>query len=355
MTKQNKHAWLLSDLETVPKNGLKVMSTFSCGGGSTMGYKLAGCDVIAANDIDPVMKQNYELNFNPNYFFNCLIKDLVNKKLPDELFNLDILDGSPPCSSFSMAGNRSKNWGEEKKFREGQSVQILDDLFFDFIALADRLKPKVIIAENVKGMISGIAKGYVKEVSKRIQKAGYRVQLFLINSADCGVPQKRERVFFCCVRNDVSSAKLSLKPSAKWINIKDAISDIRLTSKEIEHCRVDLKKRKKAFWLYRNTKPGSSFQDAFFLLSKKGGWWNHYRLHPDRPCKTIVSGSVDVLYHWDEPMRKFSFRELARFGSFPDDYKPTSAAIGKYMVGMSVPPKMTKVVAESVISQWLEG
>ena len=318
-----------------------------------MGYKLAGCDVIAANDIDPVMKQNYELNFNPNYFFNCPIKDIVNKKLPDELFNLDILDGSPPCSSFSMAGNRSEDWGKEKKFREGQSVQILDDLFFDFIALADRLKPKVIIAENVKGMVSGIAKGYVKEVSKRIQKAGYRVQLFLINSADCGVPQKRERVFFCCVRNDVSSAKLSLKPSAKWVSVKDAISDIKLSGKEFDYCKVDTIKRKKTFWLYRNTKPGNNFVDANFSITKKNGFWNHRRVHPNRPCPTICSGSVGLLYHWRD-LRKFSFRELARLGSFPDDYKPTSAAIGKYMVGMSVPPKMTKVVAESIISQWLE-
>lgn len=351
MTKQNKHAWLLSDLETVPKNGLKVMSTFSCGGGSTMGYKLAGCDVIAANDIDPVMKKNYELNFNPNYFFNCPIKDLVNKKLPDELFNLDILDGSPPCSSFSMAGNRSKDWGKEKKFREGQSVQILDDLFFDFIALADRLKPKVIIAENVKGMVSGIAKGYVKEVSKRIQKAGYRVQLFLINSADCGVPQKRERVFFCCVRNDVSSAKLSLKPSAKWINIKDAISDIRISGKELEGLKI---KSRKTMWLYKKTKHGAGFSNAYNSLEKKAGYWSARRTCPRKPSPTLVSGCIDLLYHWRDP-RKFSFRELARLGSFPDDYKPTSNSIGAYMIGMSVPPKMTKVVAESIISQWLEG
>jgi len=65
----NKHAWNLTDLKDIQKNGLKVMSTFACGGGSTMGYKLAGCEVIAANDIDPEMAYHYKLNHNPKYYF----------------------------------------------------------------------------------------------------------------------------------------------------------------------------------------------------------------------------------------------------------------------------------------------
>lgn len=101
----NKHAWLLSDLEKIPKNGLKVFSTFACGGGSTMGYKLTGCEVIGANDIDPEMAYHYKLNHNPKYYFLCPIKDLLKIELPSELFGIDILDGSPPCSSFSMAGS----------------------------------------------------------------------------------------------------------------------------------------------------------------------------------------------------------------------------------------------------------
>ena len=72
------------------------------------------------------------------------------KEFPEELYHLDILDGSPPCSTFSMAGQREENWGKNKKFREGQASQILDDLFFEFIDLAAILKPKIVIAENVK-------------------------------------------------------------------------------------------------------------------------------------------------------------------------------------------------------------
>jgi len=128
-----------------------------------MGYKLAGCDVIAANDIDKEMAYHYKLNLNPKHYFLCPVKDLLTQDLPNELYNLDILDGSPPCSSFSMAGSREKTWGKEKHFREGQAKQVLDDLFFDYLDLVDKLKPRVAIAENVKGMIAGKAKGYTKD------------------------------------------------------------------------------------------------------------------------------------------------------------------------------------------------
>ena len=84
-----------------------------------MGYKLAGYDVIGCNEIDPRMNAVYVKNHHPRYNFLCDIKELINKEdLPDELFHLDVLDGSPPCSSFSICGNREEDWGKEKYFRE---------------------------------------------------------------------------------------------------------------------------------------------------------------------------------------------------------------------------------------------
>ena len=145
--------WKLSDTVFTKDKG-KVFSCFACGGGSTMGYKLAGFDVIGHNDIDPKMVEVYKENHKPKYSFLESITTFAKRKdLPKELYELDILDGSPPCSSFSMAGNREKDWGKEKKFREGQELQVLDTLFFDFIDLANELKPKVVVAENVKGLM----------------------------------------------------------------------------------------------------------------------------------------------------------------------------------------------------------
>ena len=107
------YKWQLKDGYPAPgveKHGLKVYSTFACGGGSTMGYKLAGYDVIGANDIDPQMAKVYKENHHPKFYDLCPIGDLLNKELPEEYYNLDILDGSPPCSTFSMAGQREKSW-----------------------------------------------------------------------------------------------------------------------------------------------------------------------------------------------------------------------------------------------------
>jgi DNA (cytosine-5)-methyltransferase 1 len=328
---KNKHAWLLSDLPDC-SNGPKVMTTFSCGGGSSMGYKLAGCNVIAANDIDPEMAYHYKLNLKPKHYFLMPIKDLISKDLPDELYDLDILDGSPPCSSFSIRGSREKVWGKKKHFREGQAEQVLDDLFFDYLDLVEKLKPKVSIAENVKGLIQGNAKGYVKLIIERYRAIGYSPQLFLLNGADCGVPQKRERVFFCAIRNDYFSQNLTLKPSCRWISASEAVCD-----------------------LGRNL-------DGLFMVTagaerhaQAGERPVHCPKKNPSPTLCATNNTIDLISA-DRKTMKFvwSFAEYKRLGSFPDDYQAKSEKIGKYMIGMSVPPRMTELVTRAVIDHWLK-
>lgn len=123
------YKWTLKDAIFTKDKG-KVFSCFAGGGGSTMGYKLAGFDVLGCNEIDERMMKCYKINHTPKYAFLEPIQTFKDRQdLPDELFNLDILDGSPPCSSFSMAGNRDKDWGKEKIFKEGQKKQVLDTIF----------------------------------------------------------------------------------------------------------------------------------------------------------------------------------------------------------------------------------
>jgi DNA (cytosine-5)-methyltransferase 1 len=344
----NPHAWFLSDLDKVPKNGIRVMSTFACGGGSSMGYKLAGCEIVAANDIDPEMAWHYQTNLKPPLYYLCPINDLLIRDLPAELFNLDILDGSPPCSTFSVSGDREKSWGVEKHFREGQTKQVLSDLFFDYLELVNRLRPKVAIAENVKGMIIGNAKGYTRMVMRRFEEIGYRPQLFLINAADCGVPQRRERVFFCALRNDIEAPPLSLNPVHKWISAGEACAGLgSLTEDEKARCKpfpID-----KKWWPL--TEPGGNYSKAVKRHTGKSGLYSHSRLSETQPSCTLTSESVDRK-HWSE-LRRLTFREYKRLSTFPDDYHAKSEDLGRYMVGMSVPPKMTQAVALAVISQWL--
>jgi len=345
LTQKPDCAWNLTDLADVPQNGLRVMSTFACGGGSSMGYKRAGCTIVAANDIDPEMAWHYKRNLNPPQYFLCPIGDLLTADLPPDLYDLDILDGSPPCSTFSMAGSREKAWGKNKHFREGQAKQVLSDLFFDYLDLVERIKPKVAIAENVKGMLLGNAKGYTKMVMARFKEIGYRPQLFLVNAADCGVPQRRERVFFCAIRNDIDAPKLTLAPKHRWISAGEATVDLQGLASEAITSNKELD-----YW--RLTEQGKSLQEGCIKRTGKASWFNNVKLSEKTPACSLTSTFANFT-HWSEP-RRLTYSEWKRLGSFPDDYVAKSDKIGKYMIGMSVPPKMTEAVAQAVVEQWLQ-
>lgn len=334
------YKWYLKD-GYPQKNGLKVFGTFICGGGSTMGYKLAGFEHLGGVEIDPQVADVYKTNHNPKYLFIEDIREFANRtEFPEDLYNLDILDGSPPCSSFSMAGNREKDWGKEKVFREGQAKQRLDDLFFDYIKLAKKLQPKVVISENVKGMLQGNAKTYVKRIKDEFEKAGYKVQLFLLNAASMGVPQKRERVFFICQRNDMNFPKLELKFNEKAI-IFEMINN-HIKEKNISDYYFEL-------WNKR-MKSDNDFGDIKNRIQGKISLFSTKFLHNEKVVNTIVSNSDYILF--DEP-RKPNTNEFCQIGTFPLDYNFKKIET-KYLIGMSVPPVMTAQIATEIYNQWLK-
>lgn len=328
-------SWNLSDLKTVKPNGRKVFSCFSCGGGSSMGYKLAGYEVVGFCEIDPKIAAIYKTNLNPRYPFIEGIQSFNKRQsYPDELYNLDILDGSPPCSSFSMAGARERLWGEEKKFREGQAVQVLDDLFFEYIELGRRLQPKVIVAENVKGLIQGNARGYVKLIFNQLDKAGYKTQLFLLNSAVMGVPQARERTFFIASRKDLNLPPITLRFDDKPIASKDAFTG----------CKTDGK----------SLSPSLKSDWERLKYGQKKKYFSSAILNPNLPSPTLtscVTGGGASVMHWDSP-RKISPSEAIRLQTFPDDYRFLGEDAG-YIIGMSVPPLMISRISTQIDKQWL--
>lgn len=339
----NKHRfsykWNLKD-GYPEKNGLKVFGTFICGGGSTMGYKLAGFDHLGGVEIDPPIADVYKANHDPKYLFVEDIRDFANRlEFPEDLYNLDILDGSPPCSSFSMAGNREKDWGKTKVFREGQAEQRLDDLFFDYIRLAKKLQPKVVIAENVKGLIQGNAKAYVHRIKKEFEAAGYKVQLFLLNAASMGVPQKRERVFFICQRNDLHLPKLKLDFNENAI----PFSKFEQTLGNEEQLTPDQLK-----W-WNLCKKGN----AFSSVHPKGHWFNAYKLDWNSIFPTLTaSGGNAEPFHPEIP-RKINKIEYCCGGTYPQDYNFKHLE-PKYLIGMSVPPVMTAQIATEIYNQWFK-
>lgn len=313
-------------------------------GGSTMGYKLAGYDVIGCNEIDKRVMSLYCQNHHPKYSYLEPIQEFKKREdYPEELYTLDILDGSPPCSTFSICGSREKSWGVEKRFREGQATQVLDTLFFDFIDVAHRLRPKVVIAENVKGILLGNAKRYVEEIYQGFDRAGYNCQHFVLNAQNMGVPQKRERVFFICLRKDLveyvpksedlfnDNPRLILEFNEPPITCKDA--GITLGEPITAKCYVEE---------WERLKRGEHRKYLQSLLISKD------EVHP-----TLIAGyggKASPMPDWD--MRWLSREDICKISTFPIDYdfgtqKPA------YVCGMSVPPVMIAQIATEVYEQWL--
>jgi len=327
--------------KNITKNDYNVFGTFICGGGSTMGYKLAGFNHLGGVEIDTKIAKVYQLNHKPKYLYLEDIREFVKRSdIPNELYNLDLLDGSPPCSSFSMAGNREKDWGKKKVFKEGQAEQVLDDLFFEYIALAKKLQPKIVLAENVKGLIQGNAKLYVKKIFAEFNKAGYNVQLFLLNAASMGVPQKRERVFFICQRNDLNLPKLRLEFN------EDSIPFRNVRSEEDSNKVSDERK----MLLSKAIKTDTNISNINERLFNKVSGFNAGIIHDEKVKGTITSSELDYRFFDKMQLSKYDYCVC---GTYPLDYDFQDVE-PKYLIGMSVPPVMTAQIANQIKIQWLD-
>ena len=183
-----------------------VVSTFAGGGGSSTGYKLAGGNVLAMNEFQQIACDTYSANYPAT---KIICKDIRELKVA-EIFDaanlgprdLDIFDGSPPCPPFSMSGSKRKGWNKTKKVY-GKVQTNIEDLTFDLINLAKDVQSKVIVCENVKGLTMNYARDHMKKMIVGFESIGYTVVHRVCNASFHGVPQKRERVFIVCVRNDV--------------------------------------------------------------------------------------------------------------------------------------------------------
>lgn len=351
MSPKFNYKWTLADAVFTKDKG-KVFSCFACGGGSTMGYKLAGFDVIGCNEIDPKMMAAYQANHSPKYAYLEPIQTFkLREDLPEDLFNLDILDGSPPCSSFSMAGSREADWGKEKKFREGQAEQVLDTLFFDFIDLAKKLQPKVVVAENVKGLLLGEAKAYVLRILNAFDEAGYYVNYWLLDASTMGVPQRRERVFFLALRKDLAEPfleQLDMFTIAPRIDMNFSEEPVPFGAIQDGQGRL-LSENMKKVWEGR-IEGDSAMVQASERMTGKTKYFSQSYVYRDKVASTLTAHE-DSLVLFDEP-RYTSRHEACCIGSYPQDYdfrtnKP------HYLIGMSVPPLMTAQIASRIHENWL--
>lgn len=337
----------------------KVLSSFSSGGGSSLGYKKAGMDVVANIEFYSKYSDTYRRNFDVKYSYEEMVQNFNKRKnLPQELLELDCLDGSPPCKAFSMNGKRSKGWGKERSYLSGTPKQLIENLFLDFSDLAHKLKPKIVIAENVDGLLKGESKKFVPQIYEAFNKAGYRVSHYVIDSSKYGLPQKRKRFFLVAVREDL----VKYIGAAPFKSVEYKIENIELLNTQLPKLKfpeelspipfseIDDKVHHKDLELTGNKlKNWHKCEQGKTFMSVIGSQFNVRKLHPEKPVNTVIPGG-SILHH--QYPRILSKIELEKASSWPLDYD-FGYVKHQEIMGRAVPPIIMAMLAEMVYNQYL--
>ena len=360
-------AYNLEDVKQASKeNKFTVISTFAGGGGSSTGYRLAGGNILCVNEFVEQARITYKENYPDTIIMPDDIKQLTGKDFLEtagiQKGELDILDGSPPCSAFSMCGTLGKSgskhsdgWGKTKKYSDGKIVENIEDLFFEYLRVAEEIKPKVIIGENVAGLLAGEAKLKLTEIVNTFEKIGYDVSYKILDASHFGVPQSRRRVIFIAVREDVTEAiGLSFMniagifptESKDVVTVGEALDGLELDPEEVKWCTDT--------WLN-----SAHYKDTASLMPDdpdkvlggndfhpKGWHFNVKKMSRHHPAPTITTNAY--VCHFIEK-RRLTISEIKRIMSLPDDFIVTGSMSQKIeRCGRMVPSLMMKAIAESV-------
>ena len=358
----------------------KVISTFAGGGGSSTGYRLAGGEVLCVNEFVEEACNTYRENYPMTHIIPDDIKTLTGKDFLDatglEVGELDILDGSPPCSAFSVSGsaftdkgNHFDGFGKTKNYSDGKIVDNIEDLFFEFLRVADEIRPKVIIAENVKGLTIAEAKKYMNKILNTFEAIDYSVTYEILDSRYYGVAQTRARVFFVAVRNDICD-----NIGINFLNLHSMVYPDKLKEQlplgdALEGLEYDEEERQ---WLIDQWKETSYYKmTSINMPDDPEKNLDGYDYHPTgkshfnvkrssrfkpAPTQTAMGNQAKTAgaVHFSE-QRKLTIGELKRIMSLPDDFILTGKWNQKAeRCGRMVPPLMMNRIASSVYEKILE-
>jgi len=306
---------------------LTVISTFAGCGGSSLGYKWAGFKELLAIEWDSHAVECFKLNFDCPVWERD-IKEVSGKEILEfcniEKGELDILDGSPPCQGFSIAGKRQVN-------------DLRNDLFKEYKRLVNELQPKIFVMENVTGMAKGKMKGLFLEILKELKELNYNVKCKKMNSKYYGVPQSRERLIFIGIRKDLGIEPYFPKPINKIIIVEKLFKKLKnnIIEKESKISSENINN------IYDRLKPGEGC-DKF----NKASYFNTRKIYKNKPSQTLIK--TKNLLHFNEK-RYLTIKEAKAICSFPDDFK----LMGSYheqwaRLGNSVMPKFMQAIATTL-------
>ena len=310
------------------KKEIKVISLFSGCGGMDLGFIQAGFSILWANDIDQKACNTYENNIGKHIICGD-IQTIDYSTIP----NADLILGGFPCQDFSMIWKR----GGIKTER--------GNLYRNFVDLVACKEPLMFIAENVRGLMTANSGKAIKRIIEDFSltgKHGYITTPYLVNFANYGTPQLRERVLIIGIRKDIEYAFYIPEPThtpKNYISAYEALAGVE----KVKHNNRHQKIQRSTIEKLKLIPPGGNFTN----IPKNSphyvkGMISHVyrRLHPDKPSTTIIAagGGGTWGYHYSEP-RSLTNRERARLFGYPDDFifEGTIAEVRR-QIGNSVPP-----------------
>lgn len=317
---------------------LNAISLFSGCGGMDLGFLKAGVKIVWANDIDKKACETYEENIGKHIEYGD-ITEIDYSTIPDA----DIVIGGFPCQDFSIIWKRG-GIGTER-----------GNLYRNFADIVSLKNPLMFVAENVKGILTANKKMAIKQIIKDFSSTGifgYNTTPYLINFADYGAPQLRERVLIIGIRKDIKEyfdIPSPTKTPENYVTAKEALKGVESVKFNNEHQNVQESTIEKL----KLIPPGGNFtdipKDSHHYVK---GMISHVyrRLHPDKPSTTIIAagGGGTWGYHFSEP-RPLTNRERARLFGYPDDFifKGSISEVRR-QIGNSVPPSGIFPIAKEI-------
>lgn len=310
---------------------LTFIDLFAGCGGMSLGMQKAGFTELAAVEFDQMACKTYRGNFSSPLVEGDITKEATKEQLYEIIGgrDVDVVCGGFPCQGFSTSGKR-----------------IADDprnrLFNEFVEIVRRIRPKVVIGENVKGILTMQKGEVVKTIIREFEALGYAMDVKVLKAADYGVPQLRERVIF--IGNRIGAFNWYPKPclsASQYISVCEAIGDLVGKSESIELSHVFAKHSAQMVARISALKEGEG------LYHKRND--SARRLFWDKPSPTVKDNHGNCFIHPQEN-RNLTAREMARLQSFPDWFNFSDVA-NKYQlrqIGNAVPPLMAKAIGEQV-------
>ncbi|EON3038124.1 DNA cytosine methyltransferase [Enterococcus faecium] len=319
---------------------MNYIELFSGAGGLSLGFEEAGFKNIFAVEYDTTIAQTYKLNFPENNLIVSDIKAIDNNKIKELTLGkeIDVVIGGPPCQGFSLAGKNGRTFVDDDR----------NFLFREFVRFVSVIKPKMFVMENVARMISHNKGKTILEIKTEFESLGYTVQYKVLQAANYGVPQKRQRIF---IVGTTTQSFHYPTPNDFEISVKEAIGDLpKLNSGEtsnipnhfaMNHSEQMLKKMSYV------TDGGDRTDIPEELRPKSGDIRKYIRYASDKPSVT-VTGDMRKIFHYNQN-RALTSRELARLQSFPDTFifKGNSIMV-QQQIGNAVPPKLSLAIAKEV-------